>query len=192
MPWHWITKVAAVPAAPPQTRSLLISAGHDDRDPGAVANGKTEADIVLDFRDLLSHRLAAKGVVHLKDGEFGENLPLREASRLARTCDTALEFHCNAGPPSATGPETLSRNRDFPLAGRLCSVIADTLGLPNRGARPENAGQHSRLAFVSDGGGIIVELFFLTNAGDLSAYEANRTLLADDVASLLSHWVRQP
>ena len=34
-----------------QTTSLFISAGHSHADPGAVANGHTEADIVLAFRD---------------------------------------------------------------------------------------------------------------------------------------------
>ncbi len=89
MPWHWITEVAAVPAAPPQTRTLMISAGHDDRDPGAVANGKTEADIVLDFRDILSHRLAAKGVVHLKDGRCARR-PAWRAHATSPSSSTAM------------------------------------------------------------------------------------------------------
>ncbi len=40
-----------------QTKSLFISAGHSDTDPGAAANGITEADIVLEFRDMVCEEL---------------------------------------------------------------------------------------------------------------------------------------
>jgi len=193
MGWHWIDKVAAVPAAPAQTRTLMISAGHDHRAPGVVANGFTEAELCLEFRDDLSTRLRERGIRHLKDGEPGENLPLREAVRIAATCDLAVEFHCNgAANRGATGVETLSHARDFPLAGRLCTVMSQTQGLANRGAKPENSGQHHRLAFVSTGGGIIAELFFLTNPADLAAYLDRREALLEAMADALADAARVP
>lgn len=51
-----------------QTKSLYISAGHSHSDPGAVGNGHTEADIVLEFRDLVADELRDK-VAFAKDGE---------------------------------------------------------------------------------------------------------------------------
>ncbi len=193
MGWRWIDHVAAVPVAPPQTRTLMISAGHDHRDPGVVANGYSEADICLALRDDLSARLCDLGVRHVRDGDPGENLPLRDAIRIAARCDLAVEFHCNgAADPRATGVETLSHSRDFPFGGRLCSVKSDTLGLRNRGAKPENSGPHSRLAFVSDGGGVISELFFLTNPNDLAAFLARREALLDGLAEALAAAARTP
>ncbi len=56
---------------------------------------------------------------------------------------------------------------------------------PNRGAKPEGSGQHSRLAFVSDGGGVILELFFLTSVSDLAAYQERKRALAVEVARVL-------
>lgn len=186
----WVTEVAAVPKAAPQAHTVMISAGHSDTDPGAVAHGVTEAEIVLEFRDLLSQALARQGIRHLTDGDAGDNLPLREAVKIAGGADIAIEFHCNAATPAATGTETLSRRSAYPLAGRLCEVTAAVLGIASRGTKPEDAGQHHRLAFVSDGGGIIHELFFLTNADDLQQYMLHREVLADRLARVIAEHAR--
>lgn len=156
-----------------QTETLFISAGHSDTDPGAVGNGLTEADVVLDFRDRLADYLDDT-VVFAKDGQPGQNLPLRTAARLAAKHDIAVEFHCNAfHKPTASGVETLNSKENDALGNELCTAIALALGIPNRKAKGEASGQHSRLAFIRDGGGIIVELFFLTNPDDLRRYRAH-------------------
>ena len=175
-----------------QTKSLFISAGHSDSDPGAVGNGHTEADIVLGFRDMVADELRDK-VVFAKDGERGQNLPLRDAVKQASTHDVAIEFHCNSfSRPSATGVETLSHPDDYPLGRALCQAISDTLGIANRGAKGEASGQHSRLAFVSTGGGIIVELFFISNPDDVAAYYRHKRALAQAVARVLIDEVAPP
>lgn len=168
-----------------QTETLFISAGHSDTDPGATGHGYREADIVLELRDLLADYLRRK-VVFAKDGERGQNLPLRTAALLAGKHDVSVEFHCNAFTnPAATGVETLSRREHYPLAESICKAVSDTLGIPNRGAKGESSGQHSRLAFVSQGGGIIVELFFITNKSDLAKYIANRGRLVKALGDVL-------
>lgn len=167
-----------------QTKSLFISAGHSDDDPGAAANSVTEADIVLEFRDMVCDELRGK-LSFNRDGHQGHNLPLVEAARLASAHDVAIELHVNAATPAATGVETLSRPNAYPLGRALCEAISATLEVPNRGAKPENSGQHSRLAFVSDGGGVIVELFFLTNQSDLASYQARKRALAAAIANVL-------
>lgn len=167
-------------------KTLFISAGHSHKDPGAKGNGFTEAEIVLEFRDMLAKALLARGVDFAMDGMRGENLPLSQASAMASRHDIALEFHSNAfTSPQATGVETLSRPEDMALGNRICSVVADTLGIRKRGAKGESSGQHSRLAFVSTGGGIIVELFFISNPDDLRKYQARKYDLADALARLL-------
>lgn len=173
-----------------QAKTLFISAGHSDADPGAAGNGYTEAAIVLEFRDLLAEALRARGVEFSKDGERGQNLPLGKAWRLAAGHDIALEFHCNAFHlPSATGVETLSGPGDMELGLRLCKAISENLGIANRGAKGEASGQHSRLAFVSRGGGIIVELFFISNPSDLATYQRWKLQLAEVLADLLAEEV---
>jgi len=173
-----------------QARTLFISAGHSDADPGAVGNGYTEARIVLEFRDLLAEALRARGVEFRKDGERGQNLPLSKAWRLAAEHDIALEFHCNAFHlPTATGVETLSWSGQMEIGLRLCKAVSETLDIPSRGAKGEASGQHSRLAFVSRGGGIIVELFFISNPSDVAVYQRWKLQLAEVLAELLAEEV---
>lgn len=172
---------------PKQIRSLFISAGHSDVDPGAVANGYTEAQIVLEFRDLVAEELRALRIEFDKDGAPGQNLPLRTAIAAAKDHDIAVEWHCNAaGNPTAGGVETLCSDPSNILSESLCDITSDTLYIRNRGTKPEGSGQHSRLGFVSTGGGIIHELFFLTNINDLSQYQLHKRTLAYRVANILA------
>lgn len=174
-----------------QTKSLFISAGHSASDPGAVGNGYSEADIVLELRDYLAEALRARGVEFSKDGKRGENLPLSRAWPMAGEHDIAIELHCNAfSRPTATGVETLSQPHNMELGLSICKAISDTLGIVNRGAKGEGSGQHSRLAFVSSGGGIIVELFFISNLDDLDKYQRWKLQLAEVLADLLAEEVR--
>lgn len=176
---------ALVKYAALQRLSLFISAGHSDKDPGAAANGFTEAQVVLDFRDRLADYLREK-VYFTKDGQRGQNLPLTAAANEAAVHDIAVEFHCNAfANPAATGVETLSAAKHYPLGNALCYHISTALGIANRKAKGEASGQHSRLAFIKRGNGIIVELFFLTNKADLESYIANIDACVEAVGNVL-------
>lgn len=167
-------------------KSVFLSAGHGGTDPGAVAHGRREADIAVEFRNIVAFYLQREGIPHELDGHGTENLPLRLAVERAKRHPIGVEFHCNAAAAaSATGVETLSAPKDMQLGARICEAISGALGLRNRGAKPENAGQHHRLAFVQ-AGGVIVELFFITNPADLAAYDARKWLAARDVAAVLT------
>jgi N-acetylmuramoyl-L-alanine amidase len=163
---------------------IFLSAGHSAVDPGATAFGRKEADIAVEFRNLVSFYLMRANIPHHLDGGATENLPLAQTVHLIGDNRPALEFHCNAGPPSASGVETLSAPHDMALGRQLCGAIAKVFDIPDRGAKPEDSGQHHRLAFVK-AGGIIVELFFITSWRDLGAYDARKWLAARAVAEVL-------
>lgn len=166
-------------------KRIFISAGHGAGDPGAVGFGRTEEAVVLDFRDLVAHYLNVAGVPYTMDGMKGNNLALRDAVKLVRPEDVAVEFHLNAAASAAaTGVETLGTAKTQKLGERICAATSERLGIKNRGAKGEDSGQHSRLAFVQ-AGGLIAELFFLSNRSDLEAYNAKKWLLAKDIAALL-------
>lgn len=167
-------------------KPIFLSAGHSDTDPGAIAFGRTEADIVVDFRNLISFYLMRAKLDHELDGEGTENLPLAQTvKRTQRMTGIELEFHCNSvADPRANGVETLSGREHMALGAKICDAISRGLGIRNRGAKPENAGQHHRLAFAQ-AGGIIVETFFLSNANDLAAYDARRWLAAKYVSEVI-------
>lgn len=165
--------------------AILISAGHSNTDPGAVAFGREESEIAVEFRTILVKCLADLGIQAQTDGKGKDNLPLRDAVKLAKGKDIAIEIHLNASAnATASGVETLSGPEDMDLGARLCAAISQALNIRNRGAKPENAGQHHRLAFVQ-AGGIILELFFLTNPNDLAAYDGRKWPLARAVAQVI-------
>lgn len=169
-------------------KPIIITAGHSTADPGAVGGGLTEADICCDFRNLVAHYLKAQGVPFATDGKDGENLPLPKAIALVKAQPGALavEFHCNAAAsPAATGVESLSGVRGTALGAAMCKAIADTIGIKNRGAKGEGAGQHSRLGFVQ-AGGVILELFFISNPDDRRRYLDRKWMVAKAVAAVLA------
>lgn len=165
--------------------AILISAGHSNTDPGAVVFGRKESEIAVEFRTILVKCLADLGIQAETDGKGKDNLPLRDAVKLANGKDIAIELHLNASAnATASGVETLSGPEHMDLGARLCAAISKALNIRNRGAKPENAGQHHRLAFVQ-AGGIILELFFLTNPNDLAAYDGRKWPLARAVAQVI-------
>lgn len=164
---------------------IFLSAGHSETDSGAVAFGRKEADIAVEFRNIVSFYLMQAAIPHMVDGRGTDNIPLAQTIRQIGNSRPAIEFHCNAGPPTASGVETLSAPKDVVLCNKICEAISDVFNIRNRGAKPENAGQHHRLAFVQ-AGGVIVELFFITSAKDLAAYDGKKWLAARAVARVLT------
>lgn len=166
-------------------KTIFLSAGHSTTDPGAVGNGLKEANIAVEVRNGVANFLQHTGVTFEMDSNGSGNLPLRDAVKRAREHHIAVEFHCNsAANPAATGVETLQAPKDKELGAALCAAIAGTLKIKNRGAKPENAGQHHRLAFVQ-AGGIIVELFFISNPADVRAYKSAKHAMCLAIAEVL-------
>lgn len=166
-------------------KHVVITSGHSNTDPGAVNGTLKEAHIVTDFRNIVAFYLERAKIPFTTDGTGSENLPLSQAVKLITPGSIAVEFHCNSFTnPAATGVETLSGPDHKPLGRKLCDAVAETLRIPNRGAKAENAGQHSRLAFVR-AGGIILELFFISNPNDVQAYLDRKWLAARAVAEVL-------
>lgn len=166
---------------------VTVTAGHSNKDPGAINGKRTEADIVTDMRNMVVSYLNKAGITTRTDGTNTTNLPLGTAIQLVKGADVAVEFHCNAGPASARGVEALSQPKDKALSQALCAAVNDVLGIPLRGEagwKPENSGQHTRLGYVS-AGGIILELFFISNNAELALWDAKKWLVAKAVAEVL-------
>jgi N-acetylmuramoyl-L-alanine amidase len=126
---------------------------------------------------LLAGVLRKRGYTVLTDGEPGVNRPLADAVRLVPQGKlAAIELHCNAGPSSATGVETISLPRHRPLAQALSQAVAGALGLRVRGDGgwvDQSQSARGRLAFV-EAGGLIIELFFLSSREDRRRWDDNR------------------
>lgn len=149
---------------------ILISAGHGGRDSGAVCDEWQEANFCQLMRNIVKYYLETYGYNVITDGSWNENLPLKNAIKIAKSVDLAIEFHLNAfSKASARGIEVLANPEDIRISQDLAGAINRITGIPlrgDKGYKPENSGQHTRLGFVR-AGGIIVESGFITNPEDM-------------------------
>lgn len=172
-------------------KTILISAGHSTvspRDPGAVGNGYTEAYLAVELRDLVADELRKRGCKVIEDGADGENQPLKKAISLARQADIAIEFHWNAGPPSATGIEVLSKPNKKDLAQAVAGAISSVTKLKLRGDagwKSDSSGQHHRLGFC-EAGGLVVEVCFISSKVDMAAYTAHKQAVVNNIADIFA------
>ena len=172
------------------SKIIVLTAGHSNTDPGAVNGSDREADIAQDIRNIVASILRDDyGLTVKTDGEGKGNMPLREAVKLIRGSDVAVEFHTNAAASkAATGVEALSTPKNKRWCQVLSRAVADATGWKLRGDggfKPDNAGQHSRLAYAQ-AGGIILEPFFISNDADLALWKQTKWRICRAVAEAIA------
>lgn len=180
--------------APANTKPIIVlTAGHNLIDPGAC-NGKfTEAAIVREVRNGVTAILNSRGYKVINDGIGTDNQPLNKAAALVKQGKIAIEFHLNASTSkAATGVEALAQSKDKAICQKLCSALSSVLDIPVRGSaggwKDEGSGQHSKLAYVS-AGGIILELFFISNDAELQKYLERKDQVFMAIADVLTEAV---
>ena len=169
---------------------ITITAGHSNTDPGAVNGSDREADIAQDMRNIVASILRTDYGLEVKtDGEGKGNMPLREAVKLIKGSRLAIEFHTNASAnKSATGTEALSTPKNKRWCQVLSRAVADVTGWKLRGEggfKPDNAGQHSRLAYAQ-AGRIGFEPFFISNDADLKLFKERKWIICRAVADAVA------
>ncbi|ENW29308.1 N-acetylmuramoyl-L-alanine amidase [Acinetobacter lwoffii] len=185
----WVGRKIAQPQLHNQPLGFAtITAGHSNTDPGAV-NGKIkEADLVVNFRNAVTHYLREAGLQIKTDGTGTKNDPLSAAVKLIQGSSVAVEFHMNAAASKqANGIETIALSKDKKLAQDLSKAVADALGSRLRGDNgwiDQSKSARGRLAYVN-AGGLIVELGFISNEDELARFNARYWLAAKAVAKVL-------
>lgn len=168
-----------------------VGAGHSNTDPGAVAsNGLQEAALMTELRNLVSEYIQSSGSDVVTDGTGTLNKSLANSIQLAISCDRGrrIELHLNSSKDLAKGVECLSLPEHKKMAQEIAKSIHDTINIPLRGEdgwKPDTAGQHSRLGFCREGGGIVVECFFLSNPDELVKYQAKKNEVAKAIAAAI-------
>lgn len=191
---------ASTPSTPStptnSTRPVItITAGHSNVDPGSVNGNYKEAIIAVELRNEVAKRVRLAGITVLTDGEGSDNQNLNTAIGLAKkTKKFALEFHLNAAAAkTAKGVEALALDKDKLVCQKLCKAVSEVLNTPVRGSdggwKSQSSGQHAKLGFVS-AGGIILEVFFITNDDELKKYFSNREAVWDAIAKVIIEHVK--
>lgn len=184
---------------------IIIEAGHDNRDPGAIAHdGTTEASLTKTLRDKVVAAIkridASLETLDLNGSVMSDN----DNADLNRTIQNinvaikgreersfALSLHFNYNAPGATGaeafvhPMTASVNRQF--AAAFVNACVKTLGIGAHGKPVKNDTESAvkSLGFVryTFCNAIVLEPCFL-NISDLPKYRANHDKLAVAIAEV--------
>lgn len=167
---------------------FVITAGHGEGDPGAVAYNVHEADLMMALRDIVAMKLRAYGHEVFTDGPPKKNKALAYALTLFGKAPIQVELHCNASVNNAAnGVETISLPKDKKLAQNLSRGVARVLNARVRGEGgwiDQSQAARGKLAFVNNGG-LILEVFFLTNLAELNYYRDRSWLVAEEIARIL-------
>ncbi|WP_180110788.1 N-acetylmuramoyl-L-alanine amidase [Acinetobacter sp. YH12098] len=184
----WVGRKIAQPNLHQPLGFATITAGHSNTDPGAV-NGKIkEADLVVNFRNAVTHYLREAGLQVKTDGTGTKNDPLSAAVKLIQGSSVAVEFHMNAAASKqANGIETIALPKDKILAQKLSKAVADVFGSRLRGDKgwiDQSQSARGKLGFIN-AGGLIVELGFISNATELAAFHSKYWSAAKAVAQVI-------
>lgn len=173
---------------------IFISAGHNPKgikvDNGASGNGYTEANLAVEFRNLVTLQLDAKKVLYVTDNDDERLAQYLERIKTGNA-SVVLEFHFDASDnKTATGTTSLigvdADRLDTAFAKELVNATAFRLGIKNRGVKSEAESHRGRLGLMRESGIVcLLELCFISNINDLNAYHENKYQLAKDIAEIV-------
>ncbi len=175
-------------------RSIFLSAGHSNKsgqDRGAVGNGYIEGELAVEFRDLLVKELKCIGAsptIDSNDSILSKSIAFFKNKTSNNSI--VLDIHWNAASPQATGVEVLvpSPPSEFEKskAKEISSLISRVLNIRDRGVKTEADSHHGRLGWMRlTGENILIEMCFITNKKDMESYQANKIILAKEMAYIL-------
>lgn len=176
--------------------AVFISAGHNPngikKDPGAVANGFNEADLNVDFRNLVLSECIRLGIKTIQDNDsetLGQYLSRIQTGKGS----VVIEFHFDAAGPNATGTTALiekdADRLDKAFAQEIVNITSEVLGIKNRGVKSEADSHRGSLALMREDGIIcLLELGFITNIDDLKAYQKGKHRLAVEMAKIIKRY----
>jgi len=173
---------------------IYTSAGHNPGglriDPGAIGNGKREADLTVEFRNLVIEELKKSGAKYISDNDserLGDYLKRIQTG----SGSVVLEFHFDASVNSkATGATALvgvdADDNDKAFARDILYATVSTFGIKNRGVLSEADSHRGRLGLMREKGIMaLLELCFISNPDDLKAYDLHKAELAGKIADIL-------
>jgi N-acetylmuramoyl-L-alanine amidase len=172
-------------------KHVVITAGHGGKDSGAVNGNITEANIATEMRNIIAFYLQRDHNIKVTtDGEGNTNLSLVEAIALAKKGELAVEIHTNAAfDARANGVESISSPAKKRYAQGLSAAVSRVLGSKLRGDSgyiDQSKSARGRLGYVNQADGIILELFFISNATELKQYQEKKWLLGKELASTIA------
>lgn len=171
-------------------KTLLISAGHSNKDSGAVFGKVFEASLAVELRNIVLSKLRASTKYNvISDGTGSINEDLNAAIAKAKKSDIAIEFHFNASSNAAAkGVETIGLAKDKALCQAISQAIVGVTGDSVRGDKgyiSQESSARGKLGFVN-AGGVIVEVCFGSNPASMAKYNDTKWLVAQAIVDVLN------
>ncbi len=174
---------------------IFISAGHNSKsksirqDSGAIGNGYKEGDLTIEFRDLVCKELDKLGMKYIKDSDE-ESLQMYLQRINTGSASVVIEYHFDAGPPTANGTTGVVENDgdrlDKLFAKEITDANANVLGLRNRGVISEAQTHRGRLGLMKEEGIICLsEIGFISYKADIDKYNLGKHRLAEVHARII-------
>ncbi|NLZ46846.1 MAG: N-acetylmuramoyl-L-alanine amidase [Clostridiales bacterium] len=148
---------------------VFLDYGHGGGDPGAVAGGYKEKDIVLAIGKRVKYHLERHSfsVIESRSGDTNPSLESRSNMANANYVDVAVSLHCNSfTDKTAQGVEIYTYgqgNREIGLAKAILNqIIKAKLYTKNRGVKQANFHMVREIKTAS----VLLEMAFISNAED--------------------------
>lgn len=176
---------------------VCLDAGHGQAnsrpnvfDPGAESGSLREADLALTLALTVKFVFAEEGIpFYMIRSDNQQPRPLRTRPTLADAagCSHYLCLHINDGPEGAHGLEVIYRSqadRIFGMVVKTCA--ANAFAMTDRGMKPEDESQHSRLRVFDFVGPVAyAELGFIGSDADMAQVRSRsrRIQFAENLAA---------
>lgn len=161
------------------SKHIILNAGHHDNDSGAVSGQYIERDMCKKVRDEMIPLLERAGFSFtIIPDSLTLVQSIAEANRMAPTLQSGLclDVHFNySSDPKVNGAEGYygTSETSQQIAATLSLNIGAELGIKDRGARPDTSTAVGSLGWIrqTKAWAILVEVAYISNAGDMAAVE---------------------
>ena len=165
---------------------LFVNSGHCNSDSGVVVGNYIERDIVKKIRDEL--KILLPDALYVPD-ELNLRQSIDWVNEKVSPDDIAIDIHINANKDKTLRGTECYYFKNKELAESLSKQVAESLGIPNRGAKPDTQTWLGSLGWVRQlkCNSVVLECGYMTNTLDLNIIINNTDKIARGIYELLTY-----
>ena len=165
---------------------IFVNSGHHNFDKGVVVGNYIERDLVKKIRDELKTLLP--DALYVPD-ELNLRQSIDWVNEKAEADDIAIDIHINANKDKTLRGVECYYYKNKELAESLSKQVAESLGIPNRGAKPDTQTWLGSLGWVRQlkCNSVVLECGYMTNTLDLNIIINNVDKIARGIYELLTY-----